>query len=95
MLLLAGRVSVAQETIAAMPESTPKERRLRLDLQLAADAAAGLPFAAAAADAAIREDRDQAPEDVAVHLAYHRAVVEVARGGNGVPALLRLRRTFQ
>jgi hypothetical protein len=91
MLLLAGRVSLAQETIAAMPESTPKERRLRLDLQLAADAAAGLPLDATAADAALREDRDQAPTEVAVHLAYHQAIVEVARDGDGLPALLAVR----
>lgn len=94
MLLLAGRVSVARETILTMPESTPKERRLRLDLLLAADGAAGLPLDATAVDAAIREDRDQAPEEVAVHLAYHRATVEVARGGDGLPALLAVRPTL-
>lgn len=94
MLLLAGRVSAARRTIAAMPEETPHDRRMRLDLEMAADAAEGLLSDTMAVDAAVREDRDQAPEEAAVHLAYHRALVEVARGGDGLPALLAVRPTL-
>lgn len=91
VLLLAGRVYSARQTLAAMPIETPADRRRRLDLLMAADAHEGLPIDTTAVDAAIREDPDQPPEEVAVHLAYHEALVEVDRGGDGLPALLAAR----
>ncbi|MGZ6267703.1 MAG: hypothetical protein ACXWNR_03970, partial [Candidatus Limnocylindrales bacterium] len=91
VLLLAGRLYSARQTIAAMPVETPADRRRRLDLELVADAQEGLPIDTTAVDAAIREDPDQPPEEVAVHLAYHEALVEVDRGGDGLPPLLAAR----
>ncbi len=91
VLLRAGRLYSARQTIAAMPVETPADRRRRLDLQLVADAQEGLPIDTTAVDAAIREDPDQPPEEVAVHLAYHEALVEVDRGGDGLPPLLAAR----
>jgi hypothetical protein len=91
VLLLAGRVYSARQTLAAMPLETLGDRRRRLDLQITADAHEGLPIDTTAVDDAIREDPDQPPEEAAVHLAYHEALVEVDRGGDGLPALLAAR----
>lgn len=89
--ILAGRVYSARQAIAAMPVETPGDRRRRLELELVADAHEGLPIDTTAVDAAIREDPEQPAEEVAVHLAYHEALVEADRGGDGLPALLAAR----
>jgi hypothetical protein len=90
-LVLAGPIPEARQAISAMPVDTPGARRRRLELELAADAGGGLPIDTTAVEASIREDPGLAPEDVAAHLAYHRALAEVDRGGAGLPPLLAAR----
>jgi hypothetical protein len=89
--LLAGRITSARQTIAALPADTPADRRRRLELELAADAHEGRPIDTTAVDASIREDSDQPPEEAAVRLAYHEALVEVDGGRDGLPPLLAAR----
>ena len=74
-----------------MPVETPTDRWRRLDLKLAADAYEGRPIDTTTVDASIREDPDQPPQEVAVHLAYHKALVEVDGGRDGLPPLLAAR----
>jgi hypothetical protein len=74
-----------------MPLDTPGARRRRLELELVADAGEGLPLDTTAVEASIREDPDLAPEEVAVHLAYHRALAAVDGGGAGLNQLLAAR----
>jgi hypothetical protein len=90
-LILAGRIPAARQAISAMPLDTPGARRRRLELELVADAGEGLPLDTTAVEASIREDPDLAPEDVAVHLAYHRALAAVDGGGAGLNQLLAAR----
>jgi hypothetical protein len=91
VLLQAGRIPSARQTIAAMPMDTLTDQRRRLDLELAADANEGRPIDTTAVDASIREDPDQPPEEMAVHLAYHEALAEVDGGRDGLPPLLAAR----
>ena len=90
-LVLAGRIPAARQAISAMPFDTPGARRRRLELELVADAGEGLPIDTTAVEASIREDSDLAPEDVAVRLAYYRALAEIDGGGAGLPPLLAAR----
>jgi len=90
-LVLAGRIPTARQAISAMPVDTPGARRRRLELELVGDAGEGLPIDTTAVEASIREDPDLAPEDVAAHLAYYRALAEVDGGGTGLPQLLAAR----
>lgn len=90
-LVLAGRIPAARLAISAMPLDTPGARRRRLELELVADAGEGMPIDTTAVEASIREDHDLAPEEVAVRLAYYRAVAEVDGGGDGLPPLLAAR----
>ena len=91
VLVLAGRIPAAHQAISAMPVDTPGARRRRLELELVADAGEGLPIDTTAVETSIREDPALAPEDVAVRLAYCRALAEIDRGGDGLPPLLAAR----
>ena len=90
-LALAGRIPAARQAISAMTLDTPEDRRRRLELELVVAAGEGLPIHTAAVEASIREDPDLAPAEVAVHLAYHRALAEVEGGRLGLPPLLAAR----
>jgi hypothetical protein len=94
VLVLAGRIPAARQAISAMPVDTPRARRRRLELELMADAGAGLPIDTTAVEDSIREDSDLAPADVAVRLAYYRALAEVDGGGDGLPPLVAARASF-
>jgi hypothetical protein len=86
-LVLAGRIPEARQPISAIPVVTLGASRRRLELEVSADAGEGLPIDTTAVEASIREDPDLAPEDVAVRLAYYRALAEIDRGGDGLPPL--------
>jgi hypothetical protein len=90
-LVLAGRIPSARQAISAMPLDTPGARRRRFELELVAAAGEGLPIDPSAVEASIREDSGLAPEDVAVRLAYYRALAEIDRGGSGLLPLLAAR----
>ncbi|HEX7495681.1 MAG TPA: hypothetical protein VF349_03520 [Candidatus Limnocylindrales bacterium] len=90
-LVLAGRIPAARQAISATPLDTPGARRRRLELELVADAGEGLPIDTTTVEAAIREDPGLAPDDVAARLAYHRALAEIDRGGDGLTPLLAAR----
>jgi hypothetical protein len=91
VMLLAGRIPSARQTIAAMAVDTPTDRWRRLELELTADAYEGRPIDTTAVDASIREDPDRSPQEAALHLAYHEALVEVDGGRDGLPPLLAAR----
>ena len=90
-LLMSGRVDEALARIARLPAETPAQRHRRLDLQLAADAAAGRPIETASADEAVAADSTAAPVARAVHLAYHASVAITSRGIDGLPILAAAR----
>lgn len=90
-LLMAGRTDEARERIALLPAETPAQLHRRRDLQLAADAAAGLPIETLSADDAIAADPSAALVARAVHLAYHASVAATSRGTDGLPVLVAAR----
>jgi hypothetical protein len=74
-----------------MTVDTPGARRRRLEVELVADAGEGLPIDTTAAEISIREDPELAPVEVAMLVAYYRALAEVDGGGDGLPPLLAAR----
>lgn len=90
-LLMAGRDDEALAGIARLPVETPAQRHRRLDLQLAADAAAGRPIETASADDAVAEDPLATPAERAAHLAYHASVAATSRGTDGLPVIAAAR----
>ncbi len=94
VMVTAGRIASARQAVAGRVAATPAELRRWLEVELLVDAREGLPVDTTAVDAAIREDPDQAPEEVAVRLACHDALVEADRGGDGLPTLLAARESL-
>jgi hypothetical protein len=91
VLLIAGRLTEAQELISRLPTSSAQERQARLALEFSLAVHELRPVDSTALNEALREDPQISESERVLRLGFHAALEEIDRGGEGIAPLLASR----